>query len=217
MIREFQKLLKPLASRVANLVSRAVVERVNDAPKLQEVQLSVLAEETREGVEHFQRYGFTSVPLSGAEAVVLFVGGRRDHGLVVAVDDRRHRPTGLQPGEVAVYSETGASVVLKADGSVEVNPAAGAVVKLAGSVESAVLGSTYRAQEAVMNGVLSTQLAAAGMALNAAGVDPTLVGLAPAAATSLVTAGTALSAAAVAPSTFEAGAATYLSQKVKLS
>jgi phage baseplate assembly protein V len=109
------RLLAPLRIRIANMVARAVVQLVNDGAKLQVLQLGVLEGETREGCERFQEYGFTSVPLAGAEAVVLFVGGRRDHGLVVAVDDRRYRKKDLQPGEVALYHHAGPFVLLKSD------------------------------------------------------------------------------------------------------
>jgi phage baseplate assembly protein V len=121
MIDAVNRLLAPLRTRIANMVARAVVALVDDAGKLQVLQLGVLADETRDGCERFQEYGFTSVPLPGAEAVVLFVGGRRDHPLVVAVDDRRHRKTGLEPGESALYNHAGAYVLCKADGSVEVH------------------------------------------------------------------------------------------------
>jgi phage baseplate assembly protein V len=120
VIRTVNKLLAPLRNQLANLVARAVVQLVNDEAKLQLVQLGVLEGETREGCERFQEYGFTSVPLPGAEAVVLFVGGRRDHGLVVAVDDRRYRKKDLEPGESAIYSDEGDYVVLKRGRIVEV-------------------------------------------------------------------------------------------------
>ncbi len=137
MIETFQRLLAPLRNRIANMVARAVVQLVDDTGKLQVVQLGVLADETRDGCERFQEYGFTSVPLPGAEAVVLFAGGRRDHGLVVAVDDRRHRMVGLQPGEVALYNNAGANAVLRADGAIELAAASGATVLLNadGSIE----------------------------------------------------------------------------------
>lgn len=133
-------MLRPLATRIANLVARAVVTLVDDDERMQLVQLGVLSGETRGDVERVQNYGFTSVPLEGAEAVVLFVGGRRDHGLAVAVDDRRHRLTGLEPGEVAIYNDQGSSVVLKANGDIEVS-AAGNVVVNGGSTPVAKEGS----------------------------------------------------------------------------
>lgn len=122
------KLLRPLKVLISNMVSRGVVSRVDDAKKMQLVQVGLLADETRDDVERVQNYGFTSVPLEGAETVVLFVGGRRDHGLAVAVDDRRYRLTGLADGEVAVYDQTGSKIVLKANGDVEIVPSSGFVI-----------------------------------------------------------------------------------------
>jgi phage baseplate assembly protein V len=135
MIRGLDKLLAPLRVRIANLVARAVVQLVNDGAKLQVLQLGVLDGETREAAERVQQYGFTSHPLPGAEAVVLSVGGRRDHLLVVAVDDRRHRKAGLGEGEVALYNHAGVSVLLRADGTVEVG---------GGTMQPAALGQDVR-------------------------------------------------------------------------
>jgi phage baseplate assembly protein V len=134
VIAALAKMLRPIQTRVTNLVARAVVQLVDDGRKLQLVQLGVGPDETRAGVERFQEYGFTSVPLPGSEAVVLFVGGHRDHGLVVAVDDRRYRMKDLQPGDVALYNAAGAFVLLKADGSIEVTAKAGSDVVLNGGL-----------------------------------------------------------------------------------
>lgn len=115
------RLTAPLRRAIANMVARAVVQLVADAPKLQELQVSLLTEETRERCERFQQYGLTSVPLAGAEAVVLFVGGLRDHPLVTNVDDRRYRKTGLLGGEVALYNHEGTYVLLKIGNVIEAN------------------------------------------------------------------------------------------------
>lgn len=145
MIENLQRLLGPLRTRVANLVARAAVSLADDSAKLQLVQLAVLDGETRDGCERFQEYGFTSVPEEGAEAVVLFPGGRRDHGLVVAVDDRRHRPTGLAAGEVAVYNRHGLILLLKSGRAALTAPevrlgsdAASAYVALANLVDARI-------------------------------------------------------------------------------
>jgi phage baseplate assembly protein V len=71
--------------------------------------------------------------------VVLFAGGRRDHGLVVAVDDRRYRKKDLEAGEVALYHKDGASILLKADGSIEVTPKSGQNVVLSGGTKQVAL------------------------------------------------------------------------------
>lgn len=134
MAFDLDRLLRPLKTRIANLVSRAVVQLVDDSQRMQLLQLGVLDDESREDVERFQNYGFTSVPRDGAEAVVLFVGGKREHGLAIAVDDRRYRITNLNPGEVAVYSDAGSSVVFKASGNIEITAAGAANVVLNGGV-----------------------------------------------------------------------------------
>lgn len=108
-----QQALRPLRQQLQNLVARAVVDLVNDGAKMQALQVTILDGETRDDAERFQQYGLTSVPLEGAEAVVLSVGGRRDHLLVLAVDDRRNRLKDLEAGEVALYTYEGAKVHLK--------------------------------------------------------------------------------------------------------
>jgi hypothetical protein len=54
--------------RVANTIVRGVVQLADDGKKLQLLQLGALAGETIDNAEHFQPYGFSSVPLAGAEA-----------------------------------------------------------------------------------------------------------------------------------------------------
>lgn len=99
------RLLRPLRRGLAQLVTRAVVTLVNDAAKMQTLQLSLLADETLDGAEHWQQYGFTAVPHAGAEALVVSVGGHRAHSVVIACADRRYRLTGMQNGEVAIYTD----------------------------------------------------------------------------------------------------------------
>jgi phage baseplate assembly protein V len=134
----FGQLSKPISTRIANMVARATVKLVDDSKKIQILQVGVLKGETRSEIERFQNLGFTSVPEEGAEAVVLFVGGRRDHGYAVAVDDRRYRLKDLEPGEVAMYHKSGSKIVMKANGDIEVT--ADANVKING-------GSTPVAKE----------------------------------------------------------------------
>lgn len=119
------QVLGRLRRRVENMIGRAVVQIVTNSTKFQEVQVSMQAAEVR-NVERFQQYGFSGVPLAGAEALVGFLSGLRDHGIAIAVDDRRYRPTTDGPGDVRVYNQFGDYVLLKNDGTIEV--VAGAVV-----------------------------------------------------------------------------------------
>ena len=117
LVNFFNRAISPLKQRVMLSISRAVVKLVNDAAKMQLVQVGLLAGEVKGSVERFQNYGFTSVPLPGAEAAVIFPGGNREHGIVIAIDDRRYRLKGLEKGEVALYDDLGKILVFKRDGT----------------------------------------------------------------------------------------------------
>lgn len=108
-----------LTRRVNNMVARAVVWMADDSTKLQQLQVSLQANEVRIA-ERFQQYGFSSVPLSESEAVLLFPAGLRDHVLAIAVDDRRYRPTSLAAGECGLYHFEGDYIRLKNGRIVEV-------------------------------------------------------------------------------------------------
>lgn len=105
-----------LMSRVRGMVSRAVVSLVNDALKMQGLQVTLMADQTADDAEHFQHYGFTSVPLAGSEGIALAVGGSTDHTVIINVDDRRYRLKGLPGGEVALYDDQGQKVHLTRSG-----------------------------------------------------------------------------------------------------
>lgn len=132
---DIRRALSPLSVRISNLVGRGVIKRVDDAKKVQELQVDLLDGETRDEVESFGQYGLTSSPPVGAEAVAIFVGGRRDHALVIGVEDRRYRVKNLPTGEVCLYSQHGQTIVLKTNGDVEITPKAGQKLKIATDVE----------------------------------------------------------------------------------
>lgn len=120
MSRTFIRLLSPLARRIRLTAARAVIALVNDATKLQGVQVKLLAGEVRD-CARFQQYGFTSFPHVGAEGVFLSLNGSRDQGVVICVDDRRYRLSGLEGGEVAIYTDEGDSIVLARGNVIRVN------------------------------------------------------------------------------------------------
>ena len=112
MIDAIQKLTEGLRGKVQLMIGRAILTAIDDGGAIQTAQAQLLADEVQDGAERIQQYGFSSVPLAGAEGVLVFVGGNRDHGLIIATDDRRHRKSGLQPGEVCLYTDEGDSIVL---------------------------------------------------------------------------------------------------------
>ncbi len=118
MSNVLNKLMQPIQRRVRLMISRALLTLVNDGAGIQVVQVKLLAGEVRDSVERMQNYGFTSVPHGGAEGVMACVSGDRDHGIVIVMDDRRHRPTGLEKGESAQYDDLGQMVHLTRNGIV---------------------------------------------------------------------------------------------------
>lgn len=117
MTRALDKLLRPLRRRIALMITRGVVRLINDAAKMQTMQVTALADEIVDGAERFQQYGFTGHPHAGSEALILNVGGVRSHAVVIAVDDRRYR-LHLAAGEVAIYDDQGQQVKLMRSGIV---------------------------------------------------------------------------------------------------
>ena len=99
-----------------DVIRRAVVTAVQAARKLQVVQSTGVSGAAPVEGEHFEPLGVTSRPLAGAEAILAFVLGP-DHPIVLAVSDRRHRPTDLQAGETAIYNCHGDRVYLR-DGAI---------------------------------------------------------------------------------------------------
>lgn len=94
------------------LAFRSVITMTASGGNVQLVQANGLAGETLQDNELFQHYGFTSNPLSGTMAVVLPVGGKTAHGIIIATEHGKFRLKNLAPGEVALYTDEGDSIVL---------------------------------------------------------------------------------------------------------
>lgn len=101
-----------LKRKIQLLVSRAVVNIVTDSLKQQNMQINLLDGETADDVERFQNYGHTSVPPAGSEAIVLSVGGKRQHLVAVVVDNKASRLKDLKSGDSALYHQQGHYLLL---------------------------------------------------------------------------------------------------------
>lgn len=164
-LRQIMELIRPVKNRIRNVVARAVIGIVDESKKLQLVQLGILKGEDADGYENFQGFGFKSVPLPGAEAVAVFPDADRGVGLVVATEDRRHRPTGWNGGEAGTYNAFSAQMRHKDDGTTEIT-GGGAAVELATKADvqaivDAIAGATIVANDggASMQTTIGTALA----------------------------------------------------------
>lgn len=160
--------LRNVQDRVALMVGRAVLRAVNDGAKLQEVQAELLAGELR-NVERFQDYGVTSVPFAGAEAITVSVGGDRSHTVALRVDDRRHRLKGLQPGEVALYTDEGDMIKLARGRVVEVT--AGAAVNVTAPAVTLDAATVTVTGNLVVGGSAAVTGAVTGATVASASID----------------------------------------------
>lgn len=151
MIDQLSRLLEPIKRRLMLMVGRGLIQLSKDSGPTQRLQVSLMADEVRDNLERVQEYGFTSRPKPGAEAVVLFPGGSRDFGLVIAVDDRRYRLKSLQEGEVALYTDEGDAIHLKRGGTIEIKAASKVIVDSpsieigSGALQSALNGESFQA------------------------------------------------------------------------
>ncbi|WP_127958112.1 phage baseplate assembly protein V [Serratia microhaemolytica] len=114
------RLLNTIQRSLSNMLVRAVVQHRDGSRKNQVLQISMVAGELKSNIEHLEPYGFTSAPHLGAEAFAAYPDGDRSHGVVLVVADRRYRLTGLDSGEVAIYSDEGDSIILKRGNQIEV-------------------------------------------------------------------------------------------------
>jgi Bacteriophage Mu Gp45 spike protein len=106
---------------------RSLVEEVGDDTGMQEMKGSFMQGEAREKVESPQNYGFSSVCRKAkkdkdgkieecAEAYINFLGGNRSFPVAAVMDDRRHRPRGLKPGENSQYDDIGQMTLMRRNG-----------------------------------------------------------------------------------------------------
>lgn len=120
-VEDVRKIVEPIHRRVMLLFARAKIEKVDDTGSTQHLQVSALTNEVLDNLDRCGIYGVTSNALPGASSIVLFSGGDRSNGVVIATEDNRYRVRNLQSGEVAIYNHTGTMILLKSDGTIEIS------------------------------------------------------------------------------------------------
>ena len=98
------------------MVARGIVKLVQDSG-LQLMQLDLIDEETRDGVERVQNYGHRGHPPQGSTVATVAVAGSRDHLVVVACEHPDHVPP-LESGESAMYAMFGQLFKMDKEGNV---------------------------------------------------------------------------------------------------
>jgi phage gp45-like len=89
---------------------RAILVSVDDSGPQQLMQLTGLDGQTIGEAVRSQPFGLSSVPLIGAEALMLALGGGHDRMHALGVEHPQHRPTGTPPGGMVIYDAYGDAV-----------------------------------------------------------------------------------------------------------
>ncbi|MBE5529455.1 hypothetical protein A9J41_15140 [Laribacter hongkongensis] len=97
---------------------RGVLRGTRGGKGSQLAQVDGLAGEPLPDLELFQQFGFTSNPPSGTAVVVLPLGGRTSHGIIVATENGAYRIGDLKPGETAIFNAFGDRFVFR-DGRID--------------------------------------------------------------------------------------------------
>ena len=114
------KKIAQIKNRMANFVTRFLLENVDDSKKLQEVKGTLFADEVKEALEHVQNFGFSSNCPSGGEGLGISVNGNRDHTVIILIDHRDHRPKDLKSGESIQYNAFGDFIKIQDDGTIKI-------------------------------------------------------------------------------------------------
>lgn len=110
--------LRRLSQRVMSALARATISLVDDSGRVQLLQIKASGMQTIDRLPRFAEYGFSSNPPENSEAIVMFVGGDRSNGVVVATGNAQFRVTNLAPGEICISDNTGQKVYLSQAGMV---------------------------------------------------------------------------------------------------
>jgi phage baseplate assembly protein V len=139
--------IRQIWNRVLSMIGRGrTTAGPNDAGSVQMLQLTLGPLETRDGTPRVAEFGFTSAPPVGSDAVLVFLGGNRKTGIVIATGHQQTRPTGLNAGESQIYDAFGKSIYLTEDNGIVIN-ANGAPV----TVNDATTVTINAISEIVMN------------------------------------------------------------------
>lgn len=99
---------------------RARLTKLQTKTPLQLVQGEGLSQEQLQSVELLQQFGFTSGVPTDSQLIVLPIGGKTVHSVIIATENTAFR-VHVEHGETAIYNQWGAKVVLKKEKIVEID------------------------------------------------------------------------------------------------
>lgn len=117
-LAQLARSVERIGRRVLTTISRGKVKTGDDTGDVQRLQIKLGDNEVRDNTLRMAEFGFASMPPVGADVVVLFVGGDRSNGVIIATGDIASRMKNMKPGESAIYDSQGKQIYLSQDGLV---------------------------------------------------------------------------------------------------
>ena len=114
-------ILQRMMRRIQLATSWGRITFSDDSKTAQLLQVKLNDSETRDGTPRIAEFGFTSRPPQGSDVLVVFLGGDRSKGVVVATAHQASRPGSLREGETMVYDLWGKSIYLTQSGGIIVD------------------------------------------------------------------------------------------------
>lgn len=136
--------MERLWRRVQLMSSWGRITYSDDSKNAQLLQVKLNDSETRDDTPRIAEFGLTSRPPAGSDVLMVFLGGDRSKGVVVATAHQSSRPKDLAASETmlydlwgkSVYLTQGGGIVVEAKGTpVTVNNATTVTINAADSVE----------------------------------------------------------------------------------
>ena len=118
--KDITGVMERLWRRVQLMSSWGRVTFSDDSHSAQLLQVKLNDSETRDDTPRIAEFGLTSRPPDGSDVLVVFLGGDRSKGVVVATAHQASRPKGLLTGETMLYDLWGKSVYLTKAGGIVV-------------------------------------------------------------------------------------------------
>lgn len=120
MLTRMKQEVKKLISNIRQPF-RGVLNSTNSGAEIQRHQVSGVADETLQDVEIYQHFGLTSNPPAGTKVIVVPIGGLTGHSVIIATENGSFRVKELSPGEVALYSSHGSTLIMKEGNIIDVD------------------------------------------------------------------------------------------------
>jgi phage gp45-like len=112
----FHQLIRPIQARMSQIVARGIVTLMNKST----LQVQFHKEDTQDGIERVEPFGFYSNPGANPEALILFPAGFRAAGVAIALTRKEAKRPELPGGSACMSAQDGTAVIVETGGRVAI-------------------------------------------------------------------------------------------------